>query len=93
LNGDPELRASVTSALVRSGSGPELMRLVQDRLFRELPNADRAAGFATRSGLVKLLATDLRNEPGVLAMLESVAATDPNSEVRAEAERILRVLP
>lgn len=93
VNHDAELRAALVAALINGGNGRELMRLAEDRLFGMLPNTDRKGRSAVRTGLVKLLATELRNEPGAPAMLQSVAANDPDPHVRAEARRVLGLDP
>ncbi|MEJ0099406.1 MAG: hypothetical protein WDO12_06545 [Pseudomonadota bacterium] len=87
--GDRALRTQLVRASLGAGNGPDLMRQVQDLLFREKPNGDRVAGVESRMNLVALLAGDLRDEPAARTTLAMIEANDPAFEVRAEARQVL----
>jgi hypothetical protein len=90
---DPALGDELMSDALKLASRPDLMRQVRDMLLRELPNAHRSVDSGLRTRLVLLLATDLRNEPDARGILESVAANDPEFDVRAAAKRALGAEP
>jgi hypothetical protein len=88
---DPALEAELMRDVLTVDSRPVLMRWLRDRLLSESLPGDRVT--TDRMRLLELLATELKNEPGTQAILESVAATDPVFEVRAAAKRALGAEP
>jgi len=89
VSADPALAAELARSALSGASRSDLAAQMQDLLLRELPDGSRPTDSALRKELVLLLATDLKNEPAARGILESVAANDPDFEVRAAAKRAL----
>jgi hypothetical protein len=84
---NPELGDELLAQMVADESRAQVLNQLRDLLLKDSPNQTWLGVAAGRLRLVKLLATDLKNEPDAQAILQEVAASDPVFEVRAAAKQ------
>jgi hypothetical protein len=88
-----DLGDELLAQVVADESRSDVMNRMRELLLKDPPNRAWLEAGAARLRLVKLLATDLKNEPGAQAILQEVAATDPALEIRAAASQVAGLQP